>query len=156
MSLTVTTRFLRVASVLALAVAALSGCGGGDAASVVVGNTKDQSIAITRERTFLWSDWSVYLVVSNYPDCARRYPLKSVSSSANFKVEVYRDALGGFVMRQGKRWYVAALEKCQSQQFSEPPPEPGELIGRFVEKDGTFRFRPADKDGGKSGGNGGE
>lgn len=97
----------------------LAGCSGGDAASMVIGGNKDQSLAITRERTFLWNDWTVYLVVWSFPDCARRYPLKPVSSSNNFKVEVYRDAIDGYVLRQGKRWYVASVPKCQSQQFKE-------------------------------------
>lgn len=145
-------RFLSVRSVLrvmlasvASVVALLSGCSGGDAASMVIGGNKDQSLAITRERTFLWNDWTVYLVVSNYPDCARRYPLKPVSSSSSFKVEVYRDAIDGYVLRQGKRWYVASVPKCQSQQFKEAPPEPGELLGRFIERDGMLMFKAMDK-----------
>lgn len=144
-------------TILTLALAAitlaLAGCGGGDAASMVLGGNKDHSLAISRERNFVWSDWTVYLVISNYPDCARRHPMKPVSSGATLKVEVYRDALDAFVLRQGKRWYVAEPKTCQFQQFKEPPQEPGELLGRFVEVDGALTFKRVDEKAAK-GGNG--
>lgn len=139
-----------LALILAAVALSLAGCGGGDAASMVLGGNKDHSLALTRERNFVWSDWTVYLVISNYPDCARRHPLKPVSSGATLKVEVYRDALDAFVLRQGKRWYVAEPKTCQFQQFKEPPEEPGELLGRFVEVDGALQFKRVDSASDKS------
>ena len=129
----------------------LAGCSGGDAASMILGGNKDHSLAVTRERNFVWSDWTMYLVISNYPDCARRHLMKPVASGNTLKVEVYRDALDAFVLRQGKRWYVAEPSKCQFQQFKEPPQEPGELLGRFVEVDGALKFKPVETSAPKGG-----
>ena len=40
-----------------------------------------------------------------------------------------------FILNDGKRWYIAETKTCKWQQYEAPPPEPGELIGTFQNKE---------------------
>lgn len=134
---------MRMRSLLPLAVMLLAGCGTGDSNSYLIDGNRDHSITVIREKPWLWSDWEVSAVVTRMPDCMRRYPLKKVSKDVVFKMELYESLEGGYILRQGKRWYVADTGKCQFQQFPEPPKEPGDLVGLFTDKDdGELRFKP--------------
>ncbi|RTL53107.1 MAG: hypothetical protein EKK46_09510 [Rhodocyclaceae bacterium] len=130
----------------------LTACGGGDDVSYLVGGSKTQYLSVQRERTWLWSDWQVSVVVSRYPDCVRRHHVKNVSKDVVFKVELYRPLEGGFILHQGKRWYVADTAQCQLQQFEEPPAEPGDLLGTFAEVNGALQFKAEDAAKGKAAG----
>lgn len=120
----------------------LAGCGKGDSASFLIDEATSQSLSLIRNKTFMWDDrWEQALVVSRFPDCQRRYPMKEAGTE-RFKVEVYRAAEGGWILHQGSRWYVAETGQCLMQQFKEPPPEPGTLVGTFSDKAGQLRFVP--------------
>lgn len=119
---------------LPLAVLILAGCGTGDSTSFMVDGNNEHALSLFRDKQWLWSDWEVSLVVSHLPDCQRRYPLKGVSKDVVFKMELYESLEGGYILHQGKRWYVAETGKCQLQQFPEPPKEPGDLVGVFTDK----------------------
>ena len=87
-----------------------------------------------------------------------RHHLKPAPDGA-LKVEVYDSGTGAYILRQGKRWYVTETKNCQLQQFKEPPPEPGTLLGAFRVKGGELRFVAAeskekggDEDGNAKGG----
>jgi hypothetical protein len=67
--------------------------------------------------------------------------LKPVASGS-VRVELFSPERGAFILRQGKRWYVTELRECGFSIYPEPPPEPGELLGTFQEKEGTFKFVP--------------
>jgi hypothetical protein len=130
---------------LALAGAALlAGCGSSDSASYLIDGTGAHALTLIRDRSYAWSDaWNLVLVVVNDPECQRRHELKPGGGNDNFKVEVYRAGAGAYILRQGKRWYVTDTAKCQLQQFKEPPPEPGELIGTFVTRGEPLHFAAA-------------
>lgn len=123
----------------------LAGCEG-DSASYMIGGNRDHALTLFRDKPWPWSDWELNIVVSRLPECMRRHPLKAAPGDGAFKLEIYRSLEGGFILRQGKRWYVAETEKCQLQQFKEPPAEPGELIGSFSDKSGLLKFT-TDKNG---------
>lgn len=95
---------------------------------------RNHSLSITRDQQYPGSDWSNYVVVSYYPTCQRRYPLKE-SPSVAFKVDLYRINPQVFVFNHGKRWYITEVPTCRWQQYDAEPPEPGELIGSFQVKE---------------------
>ena len=134
---------MRVLLASALLCLTLAGCSSGDFVSYVFDGNKDSSLSLSRERNFLWEDWTPYLVVTRLPTCQRRFALKPVASDLSFKVELYRADAGAFILRQGKRWYVADINSCQFQQFKDLPPEPGTLLGAFVEGDAGLQFKQA-------------
>ena len=122
-----------------LATVLLAGCGSSDTASFMI-NGNNTALTLERTKAYAWSGgWELGLVVRNNPDCQRRHKLKTANSDAP-KVEVYTPEPYVFIVKQGKRWYVTALRTCELQAFKEPPPLPGELVGTFEEKDGSFGF----------------
>ena len=126
----------------------LCGCSAEPASYLIAGS----EIALTVERTMpnFWSDsWELSLVTRRNPECQRRYALKR-TAGRSVKVEVYSPESGVYILRQGKRWYVTELANCGFDTFTEPPPEPGELLGAFQEKAGVFKFVEATEKGGKS------
>ncbi|HEX5392445.1 MAG TPA: hypothetical protein VFW68_04150 [Rhodocyclaceae bacterium] len=141
---------MRMRSLLPLAVLLLAGCGTGDSTSYMIDNNREHALILIRDKQWLWSDWEVSMIVARLPDCQRRHPLKNVSKDVVFKMELYESLEGGYILHQGKRWYVADTAKCDLQQFPEPPKEPGDLIGVFTDKeDGQLRFK-ADEEAAKA------
>ncbi len=120
------------------AVLLLAACSKDPAAYMIAGS----EVAITVERiqsNFWTSGWELDLIVRQHPNCQRRHHLKP-TSGGKVKVEVYSPEPAVYILRQGKRWYVTELRNCGFQAYKEPPPEPGDLIGAFQEKDGVFKF----------------
>lgn len=125
-------------ALMLLSVFLLTACGGSQNASYLMGSGL-HSLAVIRQQAFLASPWTTEVVVSRYPDCMRRHPLKGVASD-RLKMDLYRVDAGVFIMNTGKRWYVAETQTCRFEQYKEPPPEPGELIGTFQVKDGLLMY----------------
>jgi hypothetical protein len=124
--------------ILPLLVLFVAGCAKEPAAYHISGS----EIAITVERikpNFWSSGWELDLIARQHPNCQRRHHLKPTKSD-KVKVEVYSPQRGVFILRQAKRWYVTDLRTCDLQAFPDPPPEPGELVGTFMVKDGEFKF----------------
>jgi len=124
--------------ILPMLVLLVAGCAKEPAAYQIAGS----EIAITVERikpNFWTSGWELDLIVRQHPNCQRRHHLKPTKSD-KVKVEVYTPERGVFILRQAKRWYVTDLRTCAMDAFKEPPPEPGELVGTFMEKGGEFKF----------------
>lgn len=132
---------LRVSGLLVLAML-LAGCVKEPAGYKIEGG--NHSLTIERNKPYFWSEgWELDLIVTRYPDCQRRYPLKKTGEKV--RVHLYRTQPYVFILNQGKRWYVAETGACVMQQFEEEPPEPGEYLGSFRVKGGVFTFVP-DKD----------
>lgn len=116
----------------------VSGCAKEPAAYQISGS--DIAITVERIKPNFWSSgWELDLIARQHPNCQRRHHLKPTKSD-KFKVEVYTPQRGIFILRQAKRWYVTDLRTCAMEIFPEPPPEPGELVGAFMEKGGEFKF----------------
>lgn len=128
-------------SVLAAALIPLAGCQSDGASHLINGNS--QALSVVRHKPYPWSVWELSLVVRNDPACQRRHRMKDVSNST--KVELYSPAPGAFILRQGKRWYVAELASCGFEQFKEEPAQPGDLIGAFLDRDGSYVFEAEKK-----------
>ena len=130
---------MRLRSVFGMGLLAttLAGCGSDTASFMVDGS--DKAVTLERIKEYPWSDWALELVVRNDPDCQRRHKLKPTGSDAP-KIELFTPEPYVFIIRQGKRWYVAEMKTCQLQAFKEQPPEPGTPVGMFQEKDGVLRF----------------
>ncbi len=141
---------MRRLALLALAALLLAGCESDGASYLINGNT--QALSIVRHKPYPWSPFELSVVVRNDPDCQRRHRMKDVGGSV--KVELYRPVPGAYILRQGKRWYVAEVRSCAFQKFDEEPAHPGELIGIFLTRDGRFVFESAkdEKAGSKPGG----
>lgn len=107
----------------------------------------DHSLTIERNKPFAWSNgWELDLIVTRFPDCQRRHPLKKASDARKLRIDLYRTASGAFILNQGNRWYVADTRECRMQQFDEEPPEPGDYIGSFKEKGSVFGYFPAEEE----------
>ncbi|HEY6895789.1 MAG TPA: hypothetical protein VI279_00890 [Rhodocyclaceae bacterium] len=130
---------MRTVLLLLSSVLLLAGCGG-DSASYMVDGNREHSLSLFRDKPWPWSNWELNLVVTREPDCMRRHRLKDANGDGNFKVELYKTDTGAYILRQGKKWYVAETGKCQFQQFKETPPEPGELLGTFEDKGEGMKF----------------
>jgi len=124
--------------ILLFSVLLLAACSKDPAAYMIAGS--EVAITVERIQSNFWSSgWELDLIVRQHPNCQRRHHLKPTSGSS-VKVDVYSPERGIFILRQGKRWYVTDLRTCGFDTFKEPPPEPGELMGTFREKDGVFKF----------------
>ena len=119
----------------------LAGCGSQQAGYQITDNK--HSLSITRTQDYPMARWDTRLVISNFPDCQRRYTLKDTGDKVG--IDLYRTEPGLFILNQGKRWYVAASAGCRMQMFEEAPPEPGELIGRFETKDDVLVYTSLEK-----------
>jgi len=116
----------------------LTGCGDTQFAAYMMGSG-NHSLSLTREHESVCADLYTYFIVARYPGCQRRYPLKGVVSD-RIKMDLYRTSPGVFILNAGKRWYVTETAECRFEQFKEPPPEPGELIGTFQIKDEALQY----------------
>lgn len=124
---------------LPMALLALAGCAK-EPAGYMITPGGELSITIEREKPYVWSKgWELKLIARHDPACQRRYPMKPTTSD-KVTVELYTPERGVFILRQGKRWYVTDLRTCGFETYPEPPPEPGDLVGVFKEKDGVFKF----------------
>lgn len=100
---------------------------------------RGQSLALVRDQAYLGGPWQTTLVVAGLPQCQRRYLLDGLEAN-QFRLDVYQPEPGVFVLNAGKRWYVTELQRCDFQSYQEPPPEPGELIGRFQVKSNGLQY----------------
>jgi len=117
----------------------LAACGRSDTASFMIGGN-DVALTLERIKEYAWNDgWELELIVRNFPECQRRYKLKAAGTDT-IKVELYSPEPYVFIIKQGKRWYVTEAKNCQFQMFKEPPPQPGDLIGTFLENGKGFTF----------------
>ncbi|MDP2170366.1 MAG: hypothetical protein Q8J96_08070 [Rhodocyclaceae bacterium] len=99
----------------------------------------NHSLTVERKKAYFWSSgWELDLVVTRYPDCQRRYPLKKAGEKV--RIDLYRVETGAFILNQGNNWYVAETRECRFQQFKEEPDEAGEYIGSFRPKGGVLAF----------------
>lgn len=122
-----------------LSVLVLGACGDTQNAAYLIAGGQ-HSLTLTRQQAFVGSDWDTQLVVARFPDCQRRYPLAAVSGD-QIRVDVYRTEPGVFILNSGKRWYVTETQTCRFEQFKEPPPAPGALIGSFQARDGKLEYK---------------
>lgn len=124
----------------------LAGCTKEPAGFMIEGG--NHSLTVERNKPYFWSDgWELDLIVTRYPECQRRHPLKKAGERV--RVDLYRTPAGAFILNQNKRWYVAETQDCRMQQFDAAPPEPGELLGTFRVKNDSFQFVPANDGKGK-------
>jgi hypothetical protein len=124
--------------ILPLLALCVAGCAKEPAAYHIAGS--EIAITVERIKPYVWSSgWELDLIVRQHPNCQRRHHMKPTKSD-KLKVEVYTPQRGVFILRQAKRWYVTDLRTCDMQTFPDPPPEPGELVGTFMVKDGEFKF----------------
>lgn len=129
---------------LLLSSLALAACVKEPAAFLIDGG--DHSLTIERNKPYPWSSgWELDLIITRFPDCQRRHALKKASDAKKLRIDLYRTPTGAFILNQGNRWYVAETKECRMQQFEEEPPEPGDYIGSFKEKGGTFGYFPAEE-----------
>jgi hypothetical protein len=122
-----------------LSILVLAGCGDTQHAAYLIAGGQ-HSLTLTRQQAFIGGDWDTELVVARFPDCQRRYALTGVLGD-KIKMDVYRTEPGVFILNAGKRWYVTETKTCRFEQFKEPPPLPGDLIGSFQAMDGTLGYK---------------
>lgn len=121
----------------------LLGCVKEPAAYLIQGG--DHSLTIERNKPYFWSTgWELDLITARYPDCQRRHPLKKAAEK--MRIDLYRVEPGVFILNQSKRWYITETRDCRMQQFDAEPPDPGEFIGSFREKNGAFLFEPYEEE----------
>jgi len=118
----------------------LAGCKKEPAGFLIEGG--NHSLTVERNKPYFWSDgWELDLIVTRYPDCQRRYPLRKTGERV--RVDLYQPQPFVYILNQGKRWYVAETGACRMEPYEAPPPEPGQLLGSFRVRNGVFAFVPA-------------
>lgn len=118
----------------------LAGCVEEPAAFLIEGG--NHSLTVERKKPYFWSDgWELDLIVARYPECQRRYPLHK-ASDRKFRIDLYQSQPGVFIVNQNNRWYIAETRDCRMQEFDEEPPEPGQYLGNFREKNEVLAFVP--------------
>lgn len=133
----------RLLSALLLLVSLLAGCAKEPTGFKIEGG--NHSLTVERNQPYFWSEgWELNLIVTRFPECQRRYPLKK--SGEKVRVDLYSPESGVFILNQGKRWYVAETKECRMQQYEEAPAEPGQFLGAFRVKNGVFGFVPTGED----------
>lgn len=137
------TALARLSLLLSLTVL-LSACVRQDAAFYSLDGDNRNSLSILRE-SYMWSKtWTVKLVTSNGTQCVRRHQLDDVPL-AGFQITLYQPEAGVFILSQGDNWYVTTMQECRFQKFTDAPPEPGEIIGGFVERKKELTFLTAEE-----------
>ena len=126
-------------ALMLLSILALGACGDTQNAAYLIAGGQ-HSLTLTRQQDFVGSEWNTELIVARFPDCQRRYFLTGVVGD-KLKMELYRTEPGVFILNSGKRWYVTETQTCRFQQFKEPPPAPGILIGSFQVRDGKLEYK---------------
>ena len=122
---------LRMLSLGVVSLAVLAGCGSQQVGYQIT--DRNHSLSVTREQQYPGSDWANHVIVTRFPECQRRYKLKD-STSDSSKLDVYLVEPQVYILNHAKRWYIAETKACQWQQYDEPPPEPGTLVGTFQTK----------------------
>lgn len=137
-------RSLHLAGLALLALTGLAGCEN-NAASYVVDNTQDHSIALQREQNLPWfGAVKQSMVVARAPECRRRFVIaESGGDMAPMELFAVQPML--YAAHQGKDWYALSTEQCVLQKFAEPPEviPPGRSLGSFEKRDGKLVFSPA-------------
>ena len=126
-------------ALMLLPILLLAGCGDTQNAAYMISGGQ-HSLTLTRQQDYVGSDWNTELIVARFPDCQRRYFLTGVVGD-KLKMDLYRTEPGVFILNSGKRWYVTETRTCRFEQFKEPPPAPGTLIGNFQVRDGTLEYK---------------
>ena len=126
-------------ALMLLSVLLLAGCGDTQNAAYLIAGGQ-HSLTLTRQQDFIGSEWNTELIVARVPDCQRRYFLTGVVGD-KLKLDLYRTEPGVFILNSGKRWFVTETQTCRFQQFKEPPPAPGILIGSFQVRDDKLEYK---------------
>ena len=127
------------AVLMLLSILLLAGCGDTQNAAYLIAGGQ-HSLTLTRQQDFIGSEWNTELIVARFPDCQRRYFLTGVVGD-KLKLDLYRTEPGVFILNSGKRWFVTETQTCRFQQFKEPPPAPGILIGSFQVRDDKLEYK---------------
>jgi hypothetical protein len=140
-----TIKFATIKLGLGIAAAALlTACGSTDSASYQITGAQ-HSLSLIRNQQYVWDKgWEISLVTAHSPECMRRHKLLPAPEGA-FTAELFRSLEGNYILKQGNNWYVTETQKCQLQQFKQPPREPGDALGTFNEKEGLLQFVAAPK-----------
>lgn len=137
-------KHIHALGVVALAAIGLAGCEN-NAASYIIDNSQDHSIAFQRDQNIPWvGAVKQYLVVARAPECRRRFPVAE-GTSEMAPVELFAVQPMLYAAHQGKDWYALSTEHCLLQKFDKPPEviPPGQALGRFEKRDGNLVFTPA-------------
>ena len=126
-------------ALMLLSILLLVGCGDTQNAAYLIAGGQ-HSLTLTRQQDFIGSEWNTELIVARFPDCQRRYFLTGVVGD-KLKLDLYRTEPGVFILNSGKRWFVTETQTCRFQQFKEPPPAPGILIGSFQVRDDKLEYK---------------
>lgn len=122
-----------------LSILLLTACGDTQQASYMITDAR-HSMTLSRQQNIAGGEWTSDLIVAHVPDCQRRHALPALTGD-KVKLDVYRPEPGVLILNHGKIWYVVETKSCLFQQFKTPPPEPGDLIGGFVIKDGRLEYK---------------
>ena len=117
----------------------LAGCENSATAYKIDG--KDHALMLVREQRWAWSDAIAQAVIAaRLPKCQRRVAIWPGNGSGP-DMEVYEAGDRLWALQQGRRWYLASTEKCQVQDWNDPPASPpGPLVGSFRMRDGVMVF----------------
>lgn len=134
---------VRLCGLALLSLVCLAACEN-QAASRMIGGSKEHSISLVREQRWFWDDVvEQKLVIARYPECQRRFEIDP-GKVGEATLELYGVSDMLYVAHQGPSWYAVGTEECQLQKYAQAPnPVPGTLLGRFTQQDGRLVFEAA-------------
>ena len=116
-----------------------------DSASYMVGSKSDTAFSLFRNKAYPGADWGLELVLTNMPECQRRYTLKPVPSDNAFKAALFTRSDGSYMLSSTGSWYELRLSGCALQKVTSAPASPGDLLGSWEEREGKLSFFPSGK-----------
>ncbi|MEW5787881.1 MAG: hypothetical protein AB1899_08510 [Pseudomonadota bacterium] len=104
---------------------------------------KDHAITLVRNQTWPWeSTLSLEVVAIRLPEChegGRVEGVKRDSAITLFKApDEYAEPI--FILQVDGKDFAVSTQSCRVQKFEEAPPDRGQKLGVFKEKDGKFGF----------------
>ncbi len=111
-------------------------------------SSSQHSLTLIRIQRLAWEKTANYSVVAaRLPECQRRHEMGT--AGAESRVEVYAPGNDAWILRQGKRMYVAETRTCAgfARLEAEPDGGMGPLQGTFEMRSGALTFVAAARDG---------
>ncbi len=129
---------------LPMLLAPLAGCIS-DAASYMVNGDNEHTVTLMRHQNLFWKDTvNLAIVPIRMPECQASMMVDDVPRTAVLNLywspDEYVEPI--FILDVDGTFYAVSTRSCKVQAFDAAPANPGQTVGRFLERDGHLMFEP--------------
>jgi hypothetical protein len=116
-----------------------------DTASYQIDGDRNHSIIVMRSQKWFWgSEVDVAVTAARQPECLGGLDVKGASRETELVLhrapDDYPEPI--YILEVAGVYYAVSTQSCRVQQFKETPADPGPVIGRYKEAEGTFQYLP--------------